>query len=566
MKNLFNNLKISTSILIMSIFSMVFILLISTLSFLSVNTLDNNMNSMYENNLQTIARFGNIRGNFLNIRIGAATTLINYDLSTESRIKSYAETINNQLAEYKSSRLTKYEEDILSQFESYYSKYMNTWNTVSPKLKNKGKITKEESDSLSTYGSLAEQKLVSLRNYNENSAGDVSKKSDNIYENIIKFMIIISSLSIIISFSLSFIIIQTIKKSSKEMINSMDLVSQGDFSVKIDSNSKNEFGIMKKSLSKTLESISNMIKIIKEKSISIDSHSENLSSISEEMASSSENVTAAISEIATGTGSQTDELVNITGILNKFSNKLDAIVNSIKSVDVDSKGIHKIANESNNDMQKLIDSINKVGISFKNFIIKISNLGEDIHKINEITNFINNISEQTNLLALNAAIEAARAGESGRGFSVVADEIRKLAEQSKASSENINVLIREISSNSNSILKTTDEMNNEFQGESDIINTALASFKHIISSINAIIPRIEEINSSALSINNDKNLISEKIEEASSIAEEVSASSQEISASSEEMSSSSEEVAASAQGLMDATKEMVLEVNKFKLK
>ena len=241
------------------------------------------------------------------------------------------------------------------------------------------------------------------------------------------------------------------------------------------------------------------------------------------------------------------------------------MVKSIEDIHSNSNGISSMAKENHRGLQALVESVTRINSSFEDFAVKISRMGQNITEINQITNVINGIAEQTNLLALNAAIEAARAGESGRGFSVVAEEIRKLAEESKVSSKNITNLISSISQESSDMLKSTDVMSGELDSQVTVINTSIESFKKIIDAVEKVIPKIQIINLSASNINNDKDVISQKIHSSSSIAEEVSASTEEITASTEEMNASSQEVANAARSLNILTEEMMDEVSKFKL-
>jgi methyl-accepting chemotaxis protein len=351
----------------------------------------------------------------------------------------------------------------------------------------------------------------------------------------------------------------------KNIMKSLNKISYGDLTEVCGVNSQDETRDIAESLNRMSKNISDLVNQIKHTSVNLQDRGENLTSISEEMSASSEEVARAIQDVARGAGTQAEDLVKVSFSLNSFSDGLEKIVKDINDVDATSKNIDSMASISNKDMNYLVQSVETINSTFNDFMCKITMLGENLTKINNITNIINNIAGQTNLLALNAAIEAARAGESGRGFAVVADEIRKLAEQSKASSQDINNLILNISKDSKTIINSADGMNSELGNQINIINTTMDSFRKIIKSVNHIIPMIESISFSASSITAEKDSIINSIETLSSIAEEASASSEEIAASSEEMSASSQEVTATAQVLNNTTTEMMRLVEKFKL-
>lgn len=377
-----------------------------------------------------------------------------------------------------------------------------------------------------------------------------------------------SILFLLIGFGIAYIIAINISKGIKATSKHLELLAEGNLCAEVSPKYlqlKDEVGDMTNSMKVMQESLRGMIGRIKENSSNIDMQSENLSSVADEIATSSQNVTEAITQVAQGTSSQSEDLINVTDILNDFSDKLSGMVSEIQVVDSNSREIGLMAKDSSNEMNELNQSVTKVSNSFKTFNGKIVGLGKDINEINEITNIINSIAEQTNLLALNAAIEAARAGEAGRGFSVVADEIRKLAEQSKMSSEDISRLINEIAKNTDVIVQDSVEMDDELINQVKIINSSITSFKKIIEAVNEVIPKIETVKNSAEDIDKDKDTILVRVDGVSSVSLEVSASSEEISASSEEMSASTEEVAAASQLLSTMTREMLEEVNKFKI-
>ena len=379
---------------------------------------------------------------------------------------------------------------------------------------------------------------------------------------------ILSAIFIIAGIILVYILSNSITKNLIGAVKYLSILATGDLSGSVPSKglkNKDETGELARAIKTMQESIVSMISTVKTNSSEISSHADNLSAVSEEMSASSNNVAVSMQGVAKGASTQAESLVNITTTLNKFSEDLGQIINSVKEVDSNAKGINTMSAESNAEMEKLAESMNALSNSFNEYVSKTTGLGENIKKINEITDLINSIAEQTNLLALNAAIEAARAGESGKGFSVVADEIRKLAEQTKESSESISNLIKNVSDDSKTMVKSSGDIKEKLDSQISVVNTAIESFKKIVSEVSNIGSKIKAVNDFTANIDNEKSSILGKVEEISSVSEEVSASSEEIAASSEEMNASSEEVAATAHTLASMTDSMKKEVSKFKI-
>ena len=393
---------------------------------------------------------------------------------------------------------------------------------------------------------------------------DKASINNSIFNLMLKVVLINISV-LILSIILVVIFVNSLRKNINIISMSLNSVSNGNLDGTCIVKSKDEFAEIAEYVNSMILNLREIVQKLQGSSKMVDSSSSNLLAISNEMSSVSENIANSIQEVASGTGTQASDMMSITSLLSNFGKEIDLIAEKISNVNEASSSINTMASESNDGMETLINSIKKVRGAFEDFNTRFNALGINLNKVNEITSLLNDISDQTNLLALNAAIEAARAGEAGRGFSIVADEIRKLAEKSKESSQSINGLINEISTENKIIGESTDLMKVELNNQVTVINVATDSFRGILGAVSDVIPKVKSVNDSILIINKDKNIIIGKIESSSLVAEEVSASSEQIAAASEQLNASSEEVSATAHILNSMTKEILDISNKFKL-
>lgn len=378
-------------------------------------------------------------------------------------------------------------------------------------------------------------------------------------------VIIAAVIIMILSIGISTFFSKKLSNNVNSIKDNLRKMADGDLTEELEIKSNDEFEVIAKEINRVRVKISEAFKIVQEASNKTMEQTENLLSLSQEMASSSEVVDSTMEEIAKGSNAQAQELLGINKKLQSFGMKIDETVIRVESVYFDADSISISAKEGNNNLKVLDEFVRDINSSFEDIRNKIQGLGMRLCEINEITNLINGIADKTNLLALNAAIEAARAGEAGRGFSVVAEEIRKLAEQSKVSSTNINNLTQAISIESSMVVKTSDNMNEKLNEQSQVLGNSMDTLRNIIINIERIIPKIKDINQYVSEINTEKKEILQGIEIASSVSEEVSASTEEIAASSKELSVSSSQVAYSAEELSDKVERVSEFIDQFKI-
>ncbi|MBK1811836.1 MCP four helix bundle domain-containing protein [Clostridium sp. YIM B02505] len=556
------NIKVINSIIMMVILSTIVSFAIAVVGYNNMKSIDKNSSLMYEGALVRIVKAEEIRQTFANVRLNMnRISITNFNNDDVTAVENDYNTLVKMIAEYEKFSLSSIEKNNLAEFKND----LNSYHGKAQEMEKGTKLYGINLEKFNQQGNEMQLFLDNLVRYSSNMANSLNNDNNKLYSQSTIVFFITFFIGFVLMMVVSFAIIVVIKKSMKEIILDLEKVAQGDFSINIDTDLKNEFGSMKKSIGKTISNISSMLESVKKSTNIVNDQAGNLLITSDEMASSAHEISNAVHGVAVAANDQSSDLMSVKNSLDNFAEALSIITSSINDVNSNIQSIGTMSENSNSKLKVLFDSINNVTESFDTVRTKVVQLDNHIGEVNDITNIINSIAEQTDLLALNAAIESARAGEVGRGFSVVAEEIRKLAEQSKVSAKNISGLISNINNEVQIAVKTTDVGKESLSSQTEMIEESIKSFAQIFKSINVILPRVEEIKYSIESINVEKDSIISKTLDISGVSEENAASAEEIAASVQEINMSFKNVAVSAQTLSSLTNSMIEEVNRFKL-
>jgi methyl-accepting chemotaxis protein len=411
--------------------------------------------------------------------------------------------------------------------------------------------------------------IVPIKKGNEViGAVDIGLSLKNVESAINRVIMVVSIISIIAFAVIATILIfvsRGVINPLNKLVLSSEQVAKGELYHNIEVNSKDEIGVLSKSFKDMVESLKEIISNIQDKTQKTDAMSIELTSTSNQLSSAANEVALAIQEVAQGASVQANDLMDAINYMSSLAEEIDNIHNKMEFVKDNVDGAKEKANSGKENIDLLLAAFNDISKAFKVVSDKVNVLSTTISKIGNITDVINGISEQTNLLALNAAIEAARAGELGRGFAVVAEEVRKLAQESRASTEEIKNLVHSITSETQEVIDTSKDVEGLLNSQVQSVEQTINSFRDILEAISKITPLIDDTYVSIDKTISSKNIVLDKVSSVSSVAQEMSASTEEISASSEEMLASAQEVARYAEQLSEIAAELNKKVNEFKM-
>ncbi|MBP2033784.1 methyl-accepting chemotaxis protein [Clostridium algifaecis] len=388
----FKNLKLITIIIMMSTLSVIFTCIIGYMGYSKMKSINNNISNMYEENLTPVTDLSTITSNFVNIQLITNKAQVQYDSMYDVQVSGFNDTINKELTKYSSKKLGKEQEVQVKILKNSYSQYIKLWNKSKSILISGERLQEDDLKQFEILGSSINASLQGLIKEEVNSGYNLKNSSDKIYNNSVLMFLIIVTIILALLAIISFRIIQNINKSSKEMINVLNEVSEGDFTIKLNTSGNNEFSIMKRSLNETLTNISSMLNTIKSSFFTINEKSNVLSKISDEMAFSSEHISSTIQNISEATTLQAGDLLNISDTLNEFSNQLTNVVTSIKDIKLNSNNIHCKTIESNGYMLTVINSVDEVTSAFKNLTLTINSVSKNIKEITQMSNLIRSLA------------------------------------------------------------------------------------------------------------------------------------------------------------------------------
>jgi methyl-accepting chemotaxis protein len=343
----------------------------------------------------------------------------------------------------------------------------------------------------------------------------------------------------------------------------LETASKGDFTARVSVNTNDEFKELERSFNHTMEQLSMSLRKVGESSKTVFETSTHLSVMTKETNAALSEVALGIGEISQGSTLQARNAQISSKQMRDLSQQLDDIsvvtedMNTVshRSKDLSNKGLMQVELLTNKSIETK-SSTNEVVTIVKEVEVRME-------EINAIIEAITKITDQTNLLSLNASIESARAGEHGRGFAVVANEVRTLADQSRASAVEIKCIVDSIKAVVKKAVESMDRTNRAVTEQDVAVTETKVIFNDILSAVNELAQKVEEVQGAIKDSQDNKEVVTQEMDSISAVSQQTAAATEEVSASSEQISATMNSFTKHANGLKELSEQLDNEIKKF---
>lgn len=337
----------------------------------------------------------------------------------------------------------------------------------------------------------------------------------------------------------------------------------GDLTKVIKVKNNDEIGALTRYFNQFVASIKDIVVLISKSSGTLTASTDSISGTSEELAKSTEMIANAVQEVSSGSVEQSNMVKSLTDLVNRMNSDIQQVIEDAENLLKESEATKEAANDGNMTIRMQVKELGTVVESTRRVADTVKLLEKYSLDIQGILEIIDSISKQTNLLALNASIEAARAGEAGRGFSVVAEEIRKLAEETARSTVRIVEIVKNITGQTIEVRKHMDVMVDKISAQTESMDDVQLKLVKIVEKSNIAYGGAREIRDINHAIHSNFAVINESANKISQVVETNSQNTQDVAAAVEEQTASFQEVAANMNSLNELSRQLNEIVSRF---
>ncbi|MHB1451619.1 MAG: methyl-accepting chemotaxis protein [Coriobacteriia bacterium] len=340
---------------------------------------------------------------------------------------------------------------------------------------------------------------------------------------------------------------------------------RGDLTVQATAPHDDEIGLLVSESNSLISSLSGIALQLRTSAESVSNMATQLSASSQEISASSMEISTSVQQVAHGAELQSRKVEETSSAIESISEAVTQIADRAMQASRTSDAAAQYALQGEQSNDQAMAKINEALDAIMTLAASVEKLGKRSSEIGHIVDVITTIADQTNLLSLNAAIEAARAGESGRGFSVVAEEVRKLAEGSGKAAEQIGELIKEVQVETSTALKYMEIGTTEVRLGAEVVNHSGEALRQITDAVTKTAELAQDIADTTARQAKRASEIDRAMHDIAAVVEENAASAQETAAATEQQTACMEEISSSAQDLADMAHRLEESATQFKI-
>lgn len=564
------NLKLIYKIYLSYAVILLILLAIGGMGLLAFAQLNNSAKEIYEERLQSIIKFSDLSAQFekLNSLISNVLLTGKKDEVLIEEIKTTFADIPAKVEQITSNQNDLEDIDVCNLMWKGYSEDVNVlleWlsstgndgydNAVS--LYNNQLVTKIDGLTKILDKWVSKQNLLAQESYEK---AQVTKNRVTWTQNGL------TGIAIVITILLGIILSNSIVKPLSMIVKKLKSISEGDLQgEELQVKRKDEIGNLTQHLNQMSSYLKNLIKEINEHAKHVSNTSRQLADSAEQTALATNQITQSIQELALSGDIQSQQAEESSEAMEEMITSVNKIVESAERMAANAQDTTNKSSQGHHSIQEVIRQMQEISASVKDSTAVIHLLNKHSKEIVDIVRNIVEIAGQTDLLALNATIEAARAGEYGRGFTVVAEEVRKLAEQSKQFSQRITNIVQQINRDIGQAVDLMGKVAKDVESGLSIVDMAGISFQNILEATNNMAEYVQEVSAAAQQIYGNSNEVKISLNKTIDLVKNSSSNIQNVSASAEENFAFIHELQNSVEEMNEMVVNLYNLVNRFKV-